>query len=102
MLSGGINIGFCHGIIINAQRTKLLRSLKALVFVFTMQKHPMTNEYTNGIIGFRYDILLCLTNEPLVGYEFLIPITNQFVFAFVFVFVLAHEQAIRVQTKVGC
>ena len=59
-----------------------------------MQKHPMTNEYANGIIGFRYDILLCLTNEPLVGYEVLMPLTNQFVFAFVFVFVLAHEQAI--------
>ena len=49
------------------------------------------------IIGFRfrYDILLCLTNETLVRYEVLIPITNLFVFAFVFVFVLANEQAMR-------
>ena len=35
---------------------------------------------------------LCMTNEPLIRYEVLITITNQFVF--VFVFVLAHEQAI--------
>ena len=71
---------------------------KALVLVFTMQEHPMTKEsweiYTNGIIGFRFRqaIILHRTNKALVHYELLLPITNQFVF--VFIFVLAHEQAI--------
>ena len=45
-------------------------------------------------IRLRYDILVSRTNETLVRYEVLVPITNQLVFVFVFVFVLAHEQAI--------
>ena len=43
-------------------------------------------------IRFRYDNLVSRTKETLVRYEVLIPITNQFVF--MFVFVLAHEEAI--------
>ena len=66
-----------------------------LVFVFAMQKNQFMNEsfnfYTKGI-SVRFDILFYLTNEPLIHCEVLIPITNQFVF--VFVFVMAHEQAI--------
>ena len=51
----------------------------------------MTSEVIIGI-RLRYDILVSRTNETLVRYEVLIPITNQFIF----VFVLAHEQAISV------
>ena len=50
--------------------------------------------YINLVFRFRFRqaVILCRTNEPLIRYEVLIPITKS-VFVFVFIFVLAHEQA---------